>query len=152
VLTRSADDVWQELMARCSRLMRTSTPVLTLDRKTANWITAVDLKEIRRRSDRARGSEDDSPVPAAEVARIWQELRVGGNTTGTSALRLAYALLGRLIDGVQYETGPFRLLIGDEAAADRLWSSREMGEAEVGGARAELLRALRELRVYRDND
>jgi len=62
-------------------MLRTSTPLLTLDRNIPNWITAVDLTVIRRRSKMARGAEEDSAVAAREVHAIWTELQEHGHTT-----------------------------------------------------------------------
>ncbi len=151
-MTRPSDDVWLELTARARRMLRTSTPLLTLDRKIPNWITAVDLTVIRRRSKMTRGAEEDSAVAAREVHAIWTELQEHGHTSGTDALRFAYALVGRLVDGVVYEPNPFGLRVDDEAAANQLWQQPRVQDVELSQARDELLSAIERLRVYRDGE
>lgn len=152
MLTRPADDVCLELGARAHRLLRTNTPVLTLEREVPNWITAVDATAIRRRSGQARGAGEDSPVAAREVAAVWRDLQNGSHAAEASALRFAYALVARFIYGVAYETNPFRLCVDNEDAANQLWRRPPMDGGELRRARDELLDAIRRLRVYRDGD
>jgi MoxR-like ATPase len=149
MVTRPAEDVWEELQARCRRLQRTGTPVLTLQQEVPNWITAVEPTAIRRRSEAAHGPDTDSPVSRNDVVRVWEELRQRGHTSGTPAIRLTYALLARLIEGLAFEPRPFSLVVHDEDAANREWRSRLTGESQSSSGRAQLLDAIRKLRVYR---
>src|SRR4051794_30336079 len=98
VLTRDADDVWDELTERCRRLHDTNTPIQTLHRDVPNWITAVEPAKIFRRSASPRSVEDQSPVTRADIVALWQQLQADGHTTGTGQLRFAFALIGRLVE------------------------------------------------------
>lgn len=154
MITRTADDVWTEIADRCRRLLTSGTPLSTLSREVPNWITAVGEREIRRRSESPQGNDEDSPVAFGEVAAIWRELTQHGETADVHVLRFTYALVGRLIEGIQYEPHqPFRLVVVvDEEAADRRWLSQGLEQPELGQAHDQLLKAIHDLRVYRDGD
>ncbi|MGY1697366.1 AAA family ATPase [Geodermatophilus sp. SYSU D00814] len=132
--------------------METQTPLPTLSRGTANLITAVNEDEIRRRSELPRGRDDDSAVSRWEVEHLWGELSRQGLTGEVVVLRFAYALVGHLVDGIRFESAPYRLVVADEDLAGVTWESRLMSEPQLGQARERLLDAIRELRVYQEGD
>ncbi len=151
MLTRTAEDAWSEIRARCHRLMETQTPLPTLSRGTATLITAVHENEIRRRSESPR-ERDDSAVFRWEIEHIWGELSQQGHTGAVVDLRFAYALIGHLVEGIRFESNPYRLLVADEGLANVSWDSRLLGDPHLGQARERLLAAIRGLRVYQEGD
>jgi MoxR-like ATPase len=61
-------------------------------------------------------------------------------------------LVGHLVDGIRFESAPYRLVVADEDLADVSWESRLLGEPHLGQARERLLAAIQELRVYQEGD
>lgn len=118
---RSADNVWLEIQDKCRDHMAAGTPILTLDRAVPNSIVAVEEQRIVRQSTEARGEGEPSDVSKASVVRLWERLVRDGEVKNLPVLRFGYALVGRLINGVEFRPDPFRLVLTDRALAMRPW-------------------------------
>ena len=108
---RSGEDVWREIQHKCRQLMASATPLLTLEREVPNVITDVTDTAIWRRSAEARTPEDSSAVPKSDVLALWHSLQERGVASDAAPLRFAYALLARLIDGVEFKSDPYRIVM-----------------------------------------
>jgi hypothetical protein len=116
---RSADDVWAEIQAKCDGIRANDASIATLGEEIPNYIHGVSDEWIERRSDRPRGTEGRSRIYKSEVEKIWRRLSETGEAYESSinAPRFAWALIGRLIDGVAFHPNPFRLVIEDRERA-----------------------------------
>jgi len=119
-LVRSAENVWLEIQDKCRQHLATGMPILTLDRQVPNYIVAVEDQRILRRSEQPQ-SEDGGGPTRAEIARLWDLLVDNGEVEKGHALFFAYALLGRLVEGVGFELNPLRLHFTNRDLAMRQW-------------------------------
>ena len=116
---RSADDVWAEIQAKCREKQALGEPIPTLDHQTPNYIVDVGDNWIERRSDAPRSEDGTSRIERSTIDRIWYDLIETGEAQYTGPVRFAWALVGRLIDGVGLEREPFRLVFEDRDLAMR---------------------------------
>ncbi len=119
---RPFDNVWREITDKARNLQSSGQPLHTLDRNVPNEIVAVAADAIERRSRDARDpAASSSRVPASDVEKLWNQLIASGEASGAGPLRLAYALLARLVDGVGFRSDPFRLVVEDEDVLMTPW-------------------------------
>ncbi|MCZ8377646.1 EVE domain-containing protein [Mycobacterium sp. CPCC 205372] len=133
---RSADDVWAEIQAKCRERQALGEPVPTLVDETNNYIVDVGEKWIERRSDKPNSDSGTSKIEKPLIDRIWRELLETGEAGYiASEYRFAWALVGRLIDGIGFERDPFRLIITDRDLAMRAYlpSTNRRATSNHGG-------------------
>jgi MoxR-like ATPase len=116
---RPADDVWLEIREKCRELMESGDPIPTLATSTRNWIREVGENFIVRQSEKPHSDDGTSRIDQSMIVRIWDSLRETGESHYTGGYRFAWALVGRLIDGVGFDADPFRLVFTDRTAAMR---------------------------------
>ncbi|WP_133148044.1 MrcB family domain-containing protein [Mycobacterium lehmannii] len=119
ISTRSADDVWAEIQAKCREKQATGQPIRTLVEETPNYVVDVGDSWIERRSEQPRSDTGISRIQRVTIESIWRDLVESGKAQYTGPYRFAWALVGRLIDGVGFERDPFRLVLVDREAAMR---------------------------------
>jgi 5-methylcytosine-specific restriction endonuclease McrA len=128
-LTRVAEDVWNEIVDKAEQHHRDGTPILTLVRQVANYITEVeDDKLWRQSSDPFSEEGGPSPVAKREVEKIWLELCQRGQAVEGKifALRFAWALVARFIEGIEFRPDPFRLIVADEKLANATYGNKRI--------------------------
>jgi hypothetical protein len=92
--TRVAGDVWNEITDKAEQHRRDGTPILTLVRQVANYITNVEEdKRWRQSSDPFSEEGGPSPVTKRDIEKIWLELSEHGQAVEGKifALRFAWA-------------------------------------------------------------
>ena len=139
---RSADDVWAEIQAKCREKQAAGEPILTLDQETPNYIVDVGDSWVERRSDKPRSDDGTSRIERATIDRIWSDLVETGEAEYTGPYRFAWALVGRLIDGIGFERDPFRLVIADRDAAMKPFRHTTVGGESLDGVLRAVMRQL----------
>jgi MoxR-like ATPase len=121
-LTRSLDDVWAEILQKAEHHRVSGEPIYTLVENVPNRIIKVEDDKVWRQSERPQSEEGGpSAVSRRDVEHIWKGLQQHGEAReqNISALRFAWALVARFIEGVEFRTDPFRLVVVDEALANQ---------------------------------
>ena len=141
---RSADDLWAEIQAKCREKQATGQAIPTLVEGTPNYIVEVGDNWIKRRSDDARSDNGTSTIERANISRIWDELVEAGEAEYRGPTRFAYALVGRLIDGIGFERNPFRLVLADRDAAMKPFRATTVGAESLNGVLRSVMRQLQD--------
>ncbi len=130
MVERTPENVWAEIRHGARGLAASQEPVRTLSEGVSNVITGVGIDSLTRRSDE-RHTDQDSKVAAGDIHKVWKELAGTGESSGQGTLRLAFALVGRQIQGVQFEDG--RLRVVDRELATRPWAPTGPGDGPDWG-------------------
>lgn len=141
--SRSADDVWAEIQAKCREKQATGQPIRTPDQELSNYIVDVGDNWIERRSEDPR-SNDPSRIERRTIDHIWANLVETGEAEYTGPDRFAWALVGRLIDGVGFERNPFRLVLVDRKAAMKPFRTTTVGAESLDGVLCAVMRQLQD--------
>ena len=124
-ITRDAADVWNEVCQKAEKHRVNGEPIYTLTRRVPNRIIEVKIDRIVRQSSE---SDATSIVSRREVEQIWDALCQHGQAVRgeVRALQFAWALVANLIDGLEFRTDPFRLVVVNEELANRPYCRRQM--------------------------